>query len=305
MILDRDKYSSPILSMSTSTYLYKGKNKKRTDPSSYRKVSIGSICNKIVDCYMEDTVKGLIKSKQSDLQYGFIEGVDFKGCMVLRETAVNYNTAKGKMTMILAVDVSNAFSRTQREYQLYELWKSGACGREYSRIILEHQGSEQGGKLSAGDFVVYNSSWSRIIEAVEIGLKVEGYFYGAFECADDSLSCTTSIVELIAVTLIYEYFRQEYDVQFAYSKCMLNVFNDDKVKKLLQEEDLFTIGGHKPLFEESSLHLGIMMTEKLDELGDITVEHRMTQTKKKIFMSFTPNISNHTSLPFRYLQKLY
>ena len=139
--------------------------------------------------------------------------------------------------MILAVDISNAFSRTQRECQLYELWKSGArggvflyCmsqykntytvirnGREYSRTILEQQGSKQGGKLSARDFVVYNSSWSRIIEAAEIGLKVEGQFCGAFVCADDSLSCTTSIAELIAVTLIYEYFRQEYDVQFAYS----------------------------------------------------------------------------------------
>ena len=100
MILDGDKYSSPLLSMSTSTYLYKGKNKKRTNPLSYRKVSIGSICNKIVDCYMEDTVKGLIRSKQSDLQFGFTKGVDLKGCTVLRETAVNHNTEKGKMTML-------------------------------------------------------------------------------------------------------------------------------------------------------------------------------------------------------------
>ena len=71
-------------------------------------------------------------------------------------------------------------------------------GIEYSPIILECQGSKQGGKLSAGDFVVYNSSWSRCKEEVQIGLKVEGYFIGAFVCADESLSCTTSIAELLA-----------------------------------------------------------------------------------------------------------
>ena len=134
-------------------------------------------------------------------------------------------------------------------------------GREYSPIILECQGSKQGGKLSAGDFVVYNSSWTRCIEAAQIGLKVEGCFVGAFVCADDSLSCTTSIAELLAVTMIYDFFKNEYDVEFAFSKTILNIFNNDEVKKLLKEEDIFKIGGHKPLFEESSLHLGIMMTE--------------------------------------------
>ena len=77
------------------------------------------------------------------------------------------------------------------------------------------------------------------------------------------------------------------------------------MKKLLQEENLFTLGGHKPLFEESSLHLGIMMSEKLDEVPKLNIEHRMKQTKKKIFMSSAPNASNNQSLPFTYLQKLH
>ena len=165
MILDDRKYSSPLLSMSTSTYLYKGKNKDRKNPSSYRKVSIGSICNKIVDCYMESTIKELIKRNQSKLQFGFTKNVDYRACSILRETAVNYNSMKGKTTMILAVDVSNAFSRAQRESQLYELWRTGCrygvflyClgqykntytvirnGSEYSPLILELQGSKQGG----------------------------------------------------------------------------------------------------------------------------------------------------------------
>ena len=204
---------------------------------------------------MESTIKELIKRNQSKLQFGFTKNVDYRACSILRETAVNYNSIKGKTTLILAVDVSNAFSRTQRECQLYELWRTGCrlgvflyClgqykntftviryGSEYSPLILELQGSKQGGKLSAGDFVVYNSSWSRCIEEALIGLKVEGHFCGAFVCADDSLSCTTSIAELIAVSYIYDFFKSENDVEFAFAKTILNIFNNEKVKKLLQE----------------------------------------------------------------------
>ena len=77
------------------------------------------------------------------------------------------------------------------------------------------------------------------------------------------------------------------------------------MKKILQEENLFTLGGHKPLFEEASLHLGIMMSEKLDEVPRLNMEHRMKQTKKKIFMTSAPNAANNTSLPFTYLQKIH
>ena len=111
MISDHEKYSDPLLSMSVSTYLYKGKNKDRSNPSSYRKVSIGSMLNKLADCYMEDTIKTLIKTNQSDLQFGFTKGIDFKSCTVLRETAVRYNRMKNGTTLMCAADVSNAFSQ--------------------------------------------------------------------------------------------------------------------------------------------------------------------------------------------------
>ena len=71
MVTDYEKYSDPLLSMSVSTYLYKGKNKDRTNPGSYRKVSIGSMVNKLGDCYLEDTIKSLIRDNQSELQFGF------------------------------------------------------------------------------------------------------------------------------------------------------------------------------------------------------------------------------------------
>ena len=193
MSSDLNKYSSPILSMSTSSFLYKGKGKLRTSPRSYRKLSIGSCINKIIDCYLTDTVKLHIRENQSPLQYGFSQNIDFKQCAVLRETSVRLNTLNGKTTFITAADVSNAFTRTQRETQIYEMWRTGERlsiysysqasyrqtftvlrnGNEYSEIICEECGSKQGGKNSAIEFVAYNSTWSRIILASGIGINIQ------------------------------------------------------------------------------------------------------------------------------------
>jgi len=244
---------------------------------------------------MAETVKNLIRNNQTDLQYGFTKGVDYKSCTVLRETATEYQRQEEKTTYILAADVKNAFSRTNRICQLYELWRSGSRlalfmynqatykntftvvrnGTEYSVIIMEDQGSKQGGKLSAGDFVAYNGSWSRIIEASNIGLKVEGEQLGGFVCADDSLSCQTTIAELLAIGVIYEFFANEYDVEFAFSKTILNVIGNNEAKELLMKEKIFSLGGHQPLFEKESLHLGIVMTEDLEEVDKVNVDLRL------------------------------
>ena len=55
---------------------------------------------------------------------------------------------------------------------------------------------------------------------------MEGHFCGAFFCADDSLSCITSIAELIAVSYIYDFFKNENDVEFAFAKTILNKIRD-------------------------------------------------------------------------------
>ena len=114
MSSNMNKYSSPILSMSASSFLYKGKGKLRTAPGSFRKLSIGSCINKIIDCYLTDTVKLHKRENQSPLQYGFSQNIDFKQCAVLRETSVRLNTLNGKTTFITAADVSNAFTRTPK-----------------------------------------------------------------------------------------------------------------------------------------------------------------------------------------------
>ena len=82
---------------------------------------------------------------------------------------------------MVAADISNAFSRTQRECQLYELWRTGARGAiflfckgtyrntyrvirqggTYSRTVEDLAGSKQGGSSLRG------TSWYTIVHGQE------------------------------------------------------------------------------------------------------------------------------------------
>ena len=106
--------------------------------------------------------------------------------------------------------------------------------------------------------MVYNSSWSRCIEEAQIGLKVEGHFCGAFFCADDSLSCTTSIAELIAVSYIYDFFKNENDVEFAFAKTILNIFNNE----IMRNDIMDSLATNERAFCDISVYFNLHQTKQ-------------------------------------------
>ena len=73
------------------------------------------------------------------------------------------------------------------------------------------------------------------------------------------------------MSLIYDYFSSQYDVKFAFSKTILNVFGNPAMKKLLEEEKIFKLGGHVPQFDPDSVHLGIIMSEDLNAVDRLNV----------------------------------
>ena len=161
------------------------------------------------------------------------------------------------------------------------------------------------GKNSAIEFVAYNSAWSRIILASGIGINICGECIGGFVCADDSLAAQAELAELIAMSLIYDYFSAQYDVKYAFSKTILNVFGHPEMKKLLEKEKIFKLGGHVPQFDTESVHLSIIMSEDLDSVDSLNVENRIKKTWSKIYMSQCPNVMNNSHLPFSYTRKLH
>ena len=114
MLTDPELYCQIFSNMSVASYLFKGKGKPRDLVTSYRKISIGTFCTKVVDRIMAPETKEIAKKGTQNTQYGFTPGLNYLLCGVLRETLVRRRRSMGKKTYILAVDVKNAFSTTSR-----------------------------------------------------------------------------------------------------------------------------------------------------------------------------------------------
>ena len=64
------------------------------------------------------------------------------------------------------------------------------------------------------------------------------------------------------------------------------------MKKLLEEEKIFKLGGHVPQFDPDSVHLGIIMSEDLDAVDRLNVENRIKKTIRISQTSFFNSMIN-------------
>ena len=302
MIQTPENYSSSLCSTSVASFLFKGKGKDRLDPTSYRKISIGSIYNKVVDKIYSHETQEVAKKNQPETQFGFTGGVNFLLCTILRESTVRLAVKQGKSPILLACDVKNAFSKTSRVCQMYELYNAGERskvwkysahtyfntftviknGKKYSSLIEEMCGSKQGGVKSAVDYKSYNSPLYHLIEWSGLGMKIGNKKFGSVIVADDALSMSTTIPQMKGIVELYEYFANIYSVDYCVKKTVINRFGSKQAKKELMESDL-TVGGVTPNFDEESLHLGLWISEKLNEVGDRNVDARIKKTEGKLF----------------------
>ena len=102
--------------------------------------------------------------------------------------------------------------------------------------------------------------------------------------ADDALSLTNTIQEMQGIIELYAYFAKIYSVEYCVKKTIVNLFGTKEDKETLMNSDL-QIGGVKPLFDESSVHLGLWLSEDLAKVAEINVDHRIKKTDNKLFGS--------------------
>ena len=131
MTMNGDEYSDVLFNIVIATMLYKGKNKKREDPMSYQRISIGSMFQKILDRYMAEETNEIAKKAQGTSHYGFSKDIIFLQLTVLWENVQKIAEETGKLMICLASDISDAFSQTTREAQMYECYKAGEKGKTW------------------------------------------------------------------------------------------------------------------------------------------------------------------------------
>ena len=75
------------------------------------------------------------------------------------------------------------------------------------------------------------------------------------------------------------------------------MYNNPEVKELIMRENLFKLGGKTPLYDETSVHLGLLMSENRSEVEEINVRNRISKTISKIFASKYPTAASDRNLP--------
>ena len=316
-----ETYSDTLLNTRVATMIYKGKQKPKDKVSSYRRVSIGSIFQKIIDQQVIKWMGRVMIEAQSKRQFGFTEKLAINQCVILRELAIQQSEEFGEPLYILAADVSQAFSSTERSNQLFELLRSGEDtkyfdysdatyrnttvymkgGKEISMMIVENIGAPQGGKKSAPDFKGYNQPLIRVIDNSGIGYSlmihrgsreedekckpegIEKETFGIILVADDSLAMATSEAELMAIIHAYEKYAEEYFLDFAFSKVILNVYGDKKALLRHKEEKKITINGHQPIYADESVHLGTIVCADPRTTNRANIQNRIKATNAKLF----------------------
>ena len=190
---DLHLYSDTFWSVAQAHFLYKGKGKSKTNPKSYRRITIGTVGQKLLERYFCFTTSELIKESQSDLQWGFTPQVSFLQCAVTRETLMTYAHNERRPLLQLATDVENAFSQLCRTTQLYELIIGGYTGKLFtyvvqtytntltfvrsvgcfSGLLMEWRGSKQGAIEAPQHYKCYDSPLIRLLTAAGVGYKIE------------------------------------------------------------------------------------------------------------------------------------
>lgn len=171
--------------------LYKGGDKPKTSPNSYRPVTLLPCFLKIFESVLNDRISKFILHNHSfpnKQQQGFQEKL---GCLTasfnLKET-INYNLEQGSHVYVGFLDSSKAFDTVWRHGLLYKLHKLGVNGKCWSIINDCH--------LNTSSSVVVNqtqSRWFNVLQGVRQGGVLSSFLYLVFinELIDTLEHCST------------------------------------------------------------------------------------------------------------------
>ena len=185
-----------------------------------------------------------------------------------------YSEEKNVCLILLTSDVTNAFTRTDRTSQLYELRRAKEHGKfweysfrtyentatilygdkKWSKYLMEWVGAKQGALKSAPDFKLYNIPLWRLIENSGLGAVIFETSVGLILVADDSISLAQDAARLKGIIELYEFYSKLYDVEFAFHKTDLAVFGDKKTAREMRADPDLKIGGEKLIFHARNEH---------------------------------------------------
>ena len=255
--------------------LYKGGNKRKDDPSSYRAITLSSSILKLYEGILLIRLKKEVNISIHELQGGFQEGLGCNMTTYLTNDCLNYCKETGSKLYACYLDTRQAFDRVWHDGMFYKLFRFGISPQLWLTIVELHtgmsscvlhkgylskwlyikQGTRQGGLCSPFLYLLYINDL--IVELVNstYGLSIYKKSLCAPTVADDMLLLSLTVnglQELMNTCFAYSCrWRFEYNPL----KCSIIVYNEGK--KSCKDRKWF-LGKQLIPEADSYVHLGVL-----------------------------------------------
>ena len=275
--------------------------KKGKSPHSlenHRGITVNTLIGKVMEIIVLNRFKHIQREGQSDLQFGFTEGITpSMATLVITEARTEAKESK-KMLLLATLDARKAFDTVSHPSLLRKIYLTGAdvelvammdqfyqgmttkvrWGDKISRDINILQGTRQGGVLSPVLYKTYLNDVLQNLEYQGIGATVGDLYIGSPTVADDvALLCDTASSDLqIMMSMVEDYVSME-RYSFNSSKCEItSLVKKDDVRQVCY------IDSDPVCFGNSAQHLGLVHSSQAIQ-NDNIVKTKVSLLYKTVY----------------------
>jgi exonuclease III len=274
---------------STIVPIPKNRNANLSDSSNYRGIALSSMFGKLLDYIILERYHDKLSS--CDLQFGFKAKSSTGLCSMVLKESIAYYLQHQSSVFCTFLDATKAFDRlnycklfkllVERDIPahivrvLVNLYTNNlvrvSWGGVTSECFLAANGVKQGAVLSPVLFCVYIDNMLKLLAKAGIGCHIGPIFVGALAYADDIVILAPTATAMRRLLAICDEYAREYNISFNASKSKYLVAVPS-CRRLLSEhinDCAFVIGNRVIERVDSFVHLGHVISSKLDDDGDI------------------------------------
>ena len=262
--------------------VYKGHPKNKSDPNSYRPITLLPVIYKVLERVILNRILDWIKTClipfPNEQQHGFRQNVGCSTASFTLHETIYANLEQNSNVYIAFLDILKAFDtvwHTGLMNKLYDFGINGSlhrlifksyqnicgtvvCNGYKSSVFPIHRGVRQGGVLSTFLYQLYLNDLLETLQRLNLGATVHMVYSGSPTLADDIALIATTPLNLQAMLDCCHEYSSRWKFNFSSSKSAVMIFGKKK-----QKDFRWTIGNEVVNISESYCHLGIPISDSL------------------------------------------
>ena len=301
--------------------LFKGGNKRKDDPNSYRAITLTSSVLKLFERILYSRLSTSMEKKLNPLQGGFQRHIGCNMTSYLLHESIYYTKENNSKLYVCFLDAQKAFDKVWHEGLFLKLFEMGVELYLLKVLISLHDhlssyvlfrgfksiefnisgGTRQGGVLSPFLFLCFINDLLNELCASNLGLSINGINLTCPTVADDMLLQSLSKVGLeLLINICVRYFHQ-WRLDYNPLKCAVIVFNEP-ISAYRRSQRKWFLGDSELQETDNYTHLGIVCNKYMNMKENV---QESASKIRKIFFGLLNSAFSETELHPLTLKRIY